>query len=434
MNIKSNFNVIKKLNQVININDSNIRKNKIDNIISSLLKSKKNNDITNKIIKILNNIRNSNYNFLDKENILEKILNNKTSKKNLISLFEYNSLQGGAKLNGEFKKEYLKECKKIMNDNNIESRDYLLDKLRDDVYNQVKEYSTIEHILIKDLEIIFSNINLDDINNVGIINIVSLQCAVLFTYASLNFEEPTEEDFCNLENPFRSFIEFTNGTTYKDLDKNPDKDWRYYININKKLNFLKKLYIQSNGLIIILDYLTLDEIIEPYLNKKFYCGLIYKKSYANGRNMLPFGFIEHDITHFNNYEFACFQRIGHNIEKIIKLYNFIMSIENKRIRYAAKIIFFINIHESWCDIFSISSTNLRNLKSSFYSGALKKERFLSDNNLGLLIPSYSRGNEENRINYLQYAYEIYIKVIKQLKEGREKFEENTINNGIIVNK
>jgi len=448
MNIKNNLTqnnlniIIKKLKEIININDLNTRKNKVDNMINSLLKSKDlmtNNIIINKIIIILSNIRSSKYNFLDKKNVLQQVLNNRNFNKliinnNSISLLEYNSLKGGTKLNSEFKKEYLEECREILNSNNIKSRDYLLDKLREDVYNEVKQYSNIEHILSRDLEIIFSNIDLNDENNIGIINIVSLQCAVLFTYASLNFEEPTEKDFCSLENPFRSFIEFINKVPYKELDKNPDKDWRYYTKINKRSKTWEDLYNRQNGLIIILDYLTLDEVIQPYLDLKFYCGLIYKKSYANGRNMLPFGFIEHDIVHFNNFEFACLQRMGYNIREIQKLYNFIMSIENKKMKYSAKLIFFINIHENFCDIYSIRNTSLKNSKSSFYSGALRQGRFLSDNNLGLLIPRYARNNEENRLNYLQDAYEIYIKVITQFKEGKKKFIINNMNNNGVVNK
>ena len=95
------------------------------------------------------------------------------------------------------------------------------------------------------------------------------------------------------------------------MSDHSSSDWRNYKHVNKNHRLFKKLFASesentSNGIITILDYLTLDDIIKPYLNKWFICGLVYTKTYADNKEMLPFAFIEHDIVHYYNYTFTCF--------------------------------------------------------------------------------------------------------------------------------
>ena len=316
---------------------------------------------------------------------------------------------GGGKFSPEYKANYLEHCRLIILDNNIVSRDFLLAELHKDVIkaiNEIEEYSSIKEELSRSIEIIFGSINLNDPNSVGVVNVVSLQCSTLFTYACLGFNQPTSQDFYNLNSLNQKFLEFTNNVPYNELTQNRTRDWRYYENIDKTRGLLYDLYSKNSnkprGIITILDYLTLDEILLPYLNNWYICGIVYKKTFADGRFMIPFGFTEHDITHFNNYDGICFSRNGEDINKMRKFFDYINRIENREIKYLTKIIFFLNLHESWCEWDSLSYNNGR-----FWSGLLRIERLFNDNDLGLLIPKRFRENEESRRAYIERALTTY---------------------------
>ena len=321
---------------------------------------------------------------------------------------KYSQSGGGGKFTKEYKDIYLGHCREIVFQNNIDSRNFLLSELHKDVIkaaNETEAYQPFKDELLSSIEIIFGSINLSDPNSVGVVNVVSLQCATLFTYACLGFNQPTAQDFFNLNGLDRKFLEFTNNIPYRELPQNRKRDWRYYDNIDKSQGLLKVLYVtdskKSRGIVTILDFLTMDEILLPYLEKWYLCGLVYEKTYADGRNMLPFGFVEHDIVHFQNFDSLCFQRHREDINEMKRFFDYINSIDNRATKYATKIIFFIQLHESWCD------WNGNYSIQHFWSGLIRMERLLNDHDLGLLIPLKYRESEASRIAYVGSALENY---------------------------
>jgi hypothetical protein len=315
---------------------------------------------------------------------------------------------GGGKFSPEFKGIYLEHCRLIILDGNIASRDFLLNELKEDVIKAINEkYAVIKDILLESVKIIFTSINLEDKHSVGVVNVVSLQCATLFTYACLpDFRQPTKDDFFDLNDLDHEFLNFTNNVSFNELLQNEKKDWRYYNNINKTNRFLRDLYgttrmkddkeihVKPKGIITILDYLTMDEIMIPYLNNWYICGLVYEKTYADGRLLLPFGFTEHDITHYENYNGGrgCYDKEG-----MIAFLDYINRIEDKETKRSVKMIFFLNLHEvmhcPW--------------DRHFDPGDRFMSRLNYDQDLGLNIPSKHRANMETRNEYIANAITNY---------------------------
>ena len=105
-------------------------------------------------------------------------------------------------------------------------------------------------------------------------------------------------------------------------------------------------------LVTILDYLSITEIIETYLDNVILCGMTSKFEFADGRLLSPYEFLEHDITHGYNYLGLCFQRIQNSREDIQSFYKYCVNGHLSRINeYHVKLIIFFLIHESWCDFF-----------------------------------------------------------------------------------
>ena len=331
---------------------------------------------------------------------------------------------GGGKIPQKVKFTYLRHCQRLIDNNNdVVSKNYLLLALKNYSVNKLYQHEFIEQI-IGDFRKIWDSIDQSDRNYLRMVNVVSFQLSALFTYACLDFREPTLADFNNSERQLSYFKEFTNEIKYKDLPENSSHDWRNYKHVKKHGRLLKKLSVSesentSNGIITILDYLTLDDIIKPYLNGWFICGLVYTKTYADNKEMLPFAFIEHDIVHYYNYTYTCFTRAGAELPVLLRLYRFINRIHDKKRQYSAKLLFFIIIHEGlcqWDDAGFLQEGNILNSSSRFYSSAVQQERFIDDTDLGLLIPKTERNGSSRRLTYLERALTIYRETLGQFKE------------------
>ena len=339
---------------------------------------------------------------------------------------------GGGKIPQKVKFAYLRHCQRLIDNNNdVVSKNYLLLALKNYSVNNIMQLYQHEFIeqIIGDFRKIWDSIEQSDRNYLRMVNVVSFQLSALFTYACLDFREPTLEDFNNSERQLSYFKEFTNEIKYKDLPENSSHDWRNYKHVKKHGRLLKKLSASesentSNGIITILDYLTLDDIIKPYLNGWFICGLVYTKTYADNKEMLPFAFIEHDIVHYYNYTYTCFTRAGAELPVLLQLYRFINRIHDKKRQYSAKLLFFIIIHEGlcqWDDAGFLREGNILNSSSRFYSSAVQQERFIDDTDLGLLIPKTERNGSSRRLTYLERALTIYRETLGQFKELDNSF-------------
>jgi hypothetical protein len=331
-------------------------------------------------------------------------------------------MSGGARMRGEEKTTYLAQCNQLLTANDVESRDFLLAALEADARRAIdKLYPDYAEQLHGDVTKIFASIqdiSPDMINNLFIYNIVCLQVAVVFTYACIDFVpvRPETVDYYDLNGQGNWFNEFTN---VKDTDfgyaGRPGADWREWNNVIKKQ---KCDYYKKDFIITILDYLTIDEIVLPYLDNKYLCGITYEKTYADSRLFVPFFFIDHDRFHGNDYDYICFDRVEQDRSEMKRFYALISSISDPDKKLAAKIMYFIQMHEDFCDIFNLSgltAASIKNPNSRFYSGRLEQERFMNDNDLGKIIPKPHRITPETRIEYLVYAAEVYFDMIKEFR-------------------
>jgi hypothetical protein len=169
-------------------------------------------------------------------------------------------------------------------------------------------------------------------------------------------------------------------------------------------------------LITVMKFFTPDEINVSFLNNVVFCGIASNYTYADGRYLTPFEFVEHDITHGDNYQGMCFGRIGHSREKLKSFYNYCLSklLERKEM-YAIKIMMFLLIHETWCEFFADTKEDVQRiteksiLDSLLTTGLCKMNRFVNTNDLGLSIPKSYRKNEETITEYLKFAAGIYLR-------------------------
>ena len=109
-----------------------------------------------------------------------------------------------SKVNQRNKKRYLKHCENVVKDGDIGSGDYLITQLKLDVERGIeKDYSGSPHRqrIHEDKAMIFDSCdkwiseNIKDENCLMTVNVVSLQIAILFTYASLGYNHPTINDW-----------------------------------------------------------------------------------------------------------------------------------------------------------------------------------------------------------------------------------------------
>lgn len=305
-----------------------------------------------------------------------------------------------SKLNQRNKKRYLKHCENVVKDGDIGSGDYLITQLKLDVERGIeKDYSgspLLERIH-EDKAMIFDSCDKWISENMAVdnclmtVNVVSLQIAILFTYASLDYENPT----MYIDDKERVNLRFYT-LTHSDQ---PDYDWRNFEHVYNRANSTSTIITEflRNGIITVLDNLSIDTIIEQYLNRWYTCQIVYKKTFADTRNHTPFEYIFHDLVHY--YNFAVNIRNNGSPTKLAKMiytedtmkkfYDFINKFEcNPNQKYSVKVIFFIVIHESTGKWFEdkLFKGNLVHETHKIYEGNLSLHRFASEIDLLNLIP------------------------------------------------
>jgi len=300
--------------------------------------------------------------------------------------------------------------------------------------------SSKEEKMKSDLEYIFSKIDHSDNNYIGRLNIVSLQIVILFTE---NCHPPGTVFKVNFNNEYEEYQNLKEGDwkSYVVMRDNLMKDkYSKFIKMGSSdiNNTFKVLYSYPIGnpyttsvppdnliyLITILDYLSIDEINTSFLNKTIICGIVNNYVYADGRYLTPFEFLQHDITHGESYEGLCYERIDNSRKDFISFYNFCKgNIDDKKRLYSIKFMFFLLIHESWCDFFPTrynpNITKQDVLSSVLDNQFLHMDRFLNTNDLELSLPKDYRGSKEKIDEYLALCADIYLEELNKWKEPKK---------------
>ncbi len=177
------------------------------------------------------------------------------------------------------------------------------------------------------------------------------------------------------------------------------REW-YVKRIARYVNRLTDLYPKTDdrfvNLITILDYTTLDEIVSNLLENVNICGIASKSIWADGRYINPFLFLEHDLTHGNNYTSMC-GRVGLDEKELLSFYIFCKgTITDKKQLYSVTFMIFLLIHEGWCNFFHVGMKKLYR-KDFLENEPLTTDRFLDNYDLGLSIPKmYRKSDEEHK--------------------------------------
>jgi hypothetical protein len=350
---------------------------------------------------------------------------------------KYNNLKIilGGSLKGEEKKQYIQLLHQL----------YLnpYDEAKDNCYNILLKhllliaYEQSQHIFNEYIEKIIEpkkseiktqynkiysdtiRIIKDDSHKIDIpeFNVRSLQIVILYTEL-IRLTELSEKT--NMKNYFQqpnykidveydNFIKvwFTYDILYEySLKSQGFKDIIYKKNTTELLTYKD---INNSRIICYLDYITEKEIILSYVYNIYYLGINEKLDYADGRELTPFEFLHHDITHANNRGYT-----GGNVELEREFYYYLEGETNILTKEQYKqiyIIFFVIIHESMSEYFLESKINVNNqfddispsfikdmkhwLNSNFYNGLLPKK------------PPELRTDETQIKNYLDKSFNLF---------------------------
>ena len=257
-----------------------------------------------------------------------------------------------SKLNQRNKKRYLKHCENVVKAGDIGSGDYLITQLKLDVERGIeKDYSGSPHRqrIQEDKNMIFDSCdkwiseNIKDENCLMTVNVVSLQIAILFTYASLGYKHPTINDW---DTEYKEDKKNVNTLFNQIVYRSDDYDWKRFEDAYKYLNenpssIIRKYF--NNGIITVIDFLSVDTIIEQYLDGWNTCQIVYKKTFADRTELLPFEYIWHDLAHYSSFLHFFEERhsedpTNYTIEKLKEFYDFINTITSVKQRYSVKVI------------------------------------------------------------------------------------------------
>jgi hypothetical protein len=283
-----------------------------------------------------------------------------------------------------------------------------------------------KQLMHSDIELIYSSISTlptEEINYIGKVNIFALQCVIVFTENCYDTTKPFEVNLNNVYNDYNDLKKATNWKNYNSIKQEIIKNRKF-----------KSLYFAENGreysttnlegikfLITPIKYFTLDEIIISYLDKKIFCGISYNFVWADGRNLTPIEFLEHDIIHGYNYNGLCFQRSFYSIENLKSFYDHAVTTISDRIRlYSVKLMIFLLIHETFCDFFPHEAFDEKSFdrvyilrKEQILRSITRTERFLNPNDLFEALPRRVRTeytdtkNKKVVIDYFDGIVNIY---------------------------
>jgi hypothetical protein len=331
---------------------------------------------------------------------------------------ENGEMSGGA-LFGGIRRAYVKLCNQMTS--RKERLDYISirDRILDIIYNDVRGH--IECLpdkdrtgLIKSVNIIFSNFDKSD-NPLIVINIVSLQVALLFTQYEYEKNGGDEEPFIDNKERYHYIME--------------DGDYKNYSYIKEIIptlgNLEQLLNPEAPGTIFMVftGFLRLSELLDSYFNNVFYLGLSYKTQYVDGDLFYPIAYLTHDIFHYEMYTEHCPK--FPTIIKGFKDFRNYMSNKDESWRYSIDFALFLFLHEEpYCYTFKNGADNLNNKYQDkatveWILDSLEENMdALTDiNNFGKAIPKEYRVleegsdlllTEESVNEYLQLVAERYV--------------------------
>jgi len=354
---------------------------------------------------------------------------------------------GGKRFSKDEKEEYLRNCdilfdKSAPEESKNEARDYLLEQLKIDAYNALKTYASSNYTKQKiedSLRLIFDSIERNEKeSHIRIVNVVSVQCAILFTVIHYSPYYKYHKDSVS----DNVILELQNNILFKDIDVQDyeNSDWRIFKNI--RYNFCKDVdgtrinqvvVEQPKILITIIENMTVTEIVEHFLSKHYLSGMIYKTKMVDAIDYNPVEFIEHDILHMNT---MIKSRLHYD-----SLYSFSKSRNlSPNEQYKFNIILFLLIHE---DGFNSEYEKLseheklrpknnpferiiNDIEINEEDNSYLRSRLLDDTDLGLLTPRKYRSDSKKRREYIESAVLLFKNILNNFEKKKLSRERKSM--------
>jgi hypothetical protein len=285
---------------------------------------------------------------------------------------------------------------------------------------------------------IFSSASSDeDDNYFGKINIVALQCSILFTENCIGLEPcPSLNNSINilydsLTSPPRSWesVKWTNYNYVREqLKKNHEFKELYH-------GIIKHSYEDDDNesvsifrlLSIIYGVVSREKIIKFLLQNVGLCGTASDVLYADKLKLVPFEFILHDYLHAKGTIMKCYHMWGRKSEDFLSFCDFCKKRygerENKEKLNSIMLIFFYIIHEGDCSVspnFHLESV----ITEETVNNEIVKQRYHYMQDLGGEIPKTHRTNKRKINEYLNCAIKNYVDCIREWRSSKQSTEND----------
>ena len=322
----------------------------------------------------------------------------------------------------EERKTYLEHCRRVVKDNNVRSRDYLIAQLKTDVEKAIAtEYSSMDPDFKGTLEsytsAIFKSWEESDEytswfskNCLQAVNTVSLQIVVLFTLASYDFKNPEfkpQNDVADDKSTQTLYLNFVEDDIWTNYEYAKTRD-------------IVKLLVKTKGIITVLRHLSIDNILGQYFDGWYTSQVVYNEKLTDALLWSPFDYILHDENHFEIFNALSISKL----KKIKQFYHYIRKIRDKDKRYSVMLIYFVFLHEGRCDCFNkaLMEGDLSDENHRFYSSnKLSQMIFFNKEHSLQFIPEKYRGliehEQDGVLSYLNTAMTNYLYTL-------EEFEKN----------
>lgn len=324
------------------------------------------------------------------------------------------SIRGGYRgggLKGAKRCEYFNLCKQLMSgDSTVDYkrvRDSILEFMKEDVVEYVNTLPEEDReYLFHVLNIIFSNSNIASTNYIQTINIIGIQITILFTQYEIKKKEiHIKSRIFDLFHSSKNQYEQRKYEIIYLLKNNKWMNYNYLLDyyLNKKQSYYS-LVLLSNNFLLITTFLTLDEIIDSFLNGISYVTIVYKSTLIDGYKYFPYESIYHDMNHFIEYLKKC-NKFKLKLNTIQNFRNFVKNTKDRETLYSINLIIFLLIHEGVeCRFFSKNNTTLNtnyvNIFSYLYGDL---PRLINLDDLGKSIPKAYRVLKEGQEKTLDEA-------------------------------
>jgi len=353
----------------------------------------------------------------------------------------------GGGLSGAKRCEYMDLCNQITSRDTtldyVSIRDRILEIMREDVIQYIHTLPDEDQpSLLNDIDSFYSSFDQSD-TPFNCINIIGLQTAILFTnYIISKGESPKPITIM-----YKIYNDFKDKIVNSELYNNPNNIFKR--TRHKYFEYYRyKNYISDNDptkgipdttpiLMIFIGGLSIQELMKSYFNNVFFLWLSYKKEYIDDTtddgDTYPVDIIHHDGGHYKNF-LKCY-RYPIMFSEIKNFYNYASSIQDKSIRYAIMLTFFIILHENICNSFSMIVSNNKTgntLNNKFFNNIneefIYKEledylfSFKTVRSIGTAIPKQYREfvegseiylNEDKIKEYLHKVSKIYVKYYRE---------------------